>query len=139
MRQFAITLLIALMAMVQSASAQGRGALFDPAGCNPRVCSESGWIYDDNRTSHTTIWRHDLGVTPRRISILFSPDPDQRRVIPLAWSWTIDSSGNPTSVEMGRRAVQLHIWNGAPLHGVWRPDTGWEKYSEGYWKIMVYR
>jgi hypothetical protein len=138
MRLLKILILIAGILMPAIATAQG--ARFDPAGCKPRVCSESGWIYDDNSTSHTTVWRHDLGVTPRAVSILFSPDPSQRTVMPVQWSWTFQNSGNPVSIEMTRRAVRMHIFNRAPLHGVWDPGTGqWTRYREGYWKIIVYR
>ena len=132
-------LLILLAATLLPGLASAQGVRFDPAGCHPRNCAESGWLYDDARSDHTTVWRHGLGTTPRAVSILFSPDPDQRRVMPVTWSWIYQNSGNPVSIEMGRRTVRLHIYNGAPLHGVWRPKTGWERFREGYWKIIVYR
>ena len=133
------TFLIMLMTVLLPSLASAQSARFDPAGCNPRNCAESGWLYDDAGADHTTVWRHGLGTTPRAVSILFSPDPDQRRVMPVFWSWTYQNSGNPVSVEMGRRTVRLHIFSGAPLHGVWRPKTGWESFREGYWKFIVYR
>ncbi len=130
---------LTLIGILMPALAQSQGVRFDPRGCNPLTCSESGWIYDDNSSDHTTVWRHDLGTTPRAISILFSPDPNQRRVMPKTWSWHDQNPGNPVSIEMGRRSVHLHIHKNGPLHGLWRPDTGWTHFREGYWKIIVYR
>ena len=131
--------ILAMIGILIPAIATAQGAYFDPRGCDPRTCSESGWIYDDASGAHTTVWRHGLGSTPRAISILFSPDPDQRRVMPVIWSWDNRFSGNPSSVEMGRRAVRLHIAGGLPLHGLWTPEKGWTRFNEGYWKIIVYR
>ena len=129
-----------LLVAQTSALAQGRGGpVFDPYGCQPPACIESDWIYDDVSKNHTTVWRHNMGVTPRAISILFSPDPDKGRVFPLVWPWQWQQTGNPQTMEMGRRAVLLHILAGAPLHGVWRPESGWTQWREGYWKIIVYR
>lgn len=133
------SLAIIILALLLPGLAAAQGVRFDPRGCNPVNCSESGWIFDDNASDHTTVWRHDLGTTPRAISILFSPDPGQRRVMPLTWSWHDTNAGNPVNIEMGRRAVRLHIHRNAPLHGLWRPETGWTHFREGYWKIIVYR
>ena len=138
MRHFRI-LLILLAALVLPTTASAQGARYDGGGCKPRLCDESGWLFDDNGTSHTTSWRHDLGAIPRRVEIHFSPDPADGTVYPLMWSMTSDSTGNPISIDMDRRFVRLHIYNGAPLHGVWTPQTQWKKYREGYWKIIVYR
>ncbi|MEM9140683.1 MAG: hypothetical protein AAGB15_12730 [Pseudomonadota bacterium] len=132
--------IIALVAMLMPAGVHAQGARFDPRGCNPTTCSESGWIFDDNRDDHATTWRHGLGVVPRAISILFTPDPGQGRVMPVIWSWHDVNAGNPISVEMGRRAVRLLIHRNAPLHGLWDIDSQrWTHFKEGYWKIIVYR
>jgi hypothetical protein len=40
---------------------------------------------------------------------------------------------------MNNRAIRIHIWSGAPMHGVWRPGRGWDKWGRGYWKFIVYR
>lgn len=114
----------------------GRYARLD---CHPRNCAESGWLADDTATDHTTRWVHGLGTTPTSISILFSPDPDGRRVMPVLYPWQWQTTGNPISIEMGPHQVLLHIWSGAPLHGVWRPGEQWTFYREGYWKIVVRR
>ena len=137
MRLVRMLLLLAGLLVPLTASAQG--ARFDNRSCDPRWCDESGWLFDDSLTDHTTSWRHDLGVVPRRVEILFTPDPSKQRVAPLTWSWAHNYSGNPVSIEMGRRAVHLHINAGAPLHGIWRPGEGWEVHREGYWKIIVYK
>ncbi|MEM7057320.1 MAG: hypothetical protein AAF557_07020 [Pseudomonadota bacterium] len=130
---------LALFGILMPALAQSQGVRFDPRGCDPRFCSESGWIFDDNFSKHVTTWRHGLGAVPRSISILFSPDPNKRRVMPVMWSWVHSSTGNPIAIEMGRRAVRLSITNGTPLHGHWTPEEGWKRYREGYWKIIAYR
>lgn len=117
----------------------GQGPRFDPATCDPWLCTESGWIYDDTSTDHTTVWRHNMRWTPRKITILFSPDPEAGPVYPLMWPWQWQTTGNPQGLEMDNRAVRMHIWSGAPLHGVWRPGQGWSKWHQGYWKIIVYR
>lgn len=131
--------ILALIGLLVPTLAMSQGARFDARGCNPLTCSESGWIYDDNSSDHTTVWRHDLGTTPRAISILFSPDPNQRRVMPKIWSWHDENPGNPVSIDMGRRSVRLHIHRFGPMHGQWTPTTGWQSFNEGYWKIIVYR
>jgi hypothetical protein len=87
----ALVLALGLIATTLAAPAQaqgrwhGQGAYFDPTTCSPRFCEESDWIYDDTRNDHTTVWRHRLGVTPRFVSILFTPDPDTGPVFPLIW------------------------------------------------------
>ena len=136
--------LIALLALVfglnLSLSASAQEARFDPRGCPPVHCSESGWIYDDSSTSHATTWLHGLGRTPRLVQLMFSPDPKTQWVVPINWSWVYQNSGNPVSIEMSNREVKIQIWNGAPLHGRWDAETGqWTRYTEGYWKIVVYR
>ncbi len=134
------TILFFLVGIFLPLAASAQGVRFDPNACNPRSCDESGWIYDDNKTDHVTTWRHSLGVTPRAISVLFSPDPAQRRVMPVIWSWHDVNAGNPISVEMGRRSVRLYIHRNAPLHGLWNIETQrWQHFVEGYWKIIVYR
>lgn len=116
-----------------------RGPVFDREGCYRPYCSETDWIYDDSLTSHRSSFPHNLGVTPRAVSILFTPDPSQGKVMPVMWSWVFQNTGNPVSIEMDSRAVYLHIYNGAPLHGFWDAEIGWQKYNEGYWKIISYR
>jgi len=130
--------ILALIGLLVPTLAMSQGARFDSRGCDPRFCSESGWIFDDNFSDHITTWRHGLGSTPRSISILFTPDPSGRRVMPVIWSWEFSRTGNPISIEMGRRAVHLSITSQAALHGHWTPEGGWKRFREGYWKIIVY-
>ena len=89
-------LVLFLIAFLMPAHVPAQGAYFDPSGCNPRNCSESGWIYDENSRDHTTVWRHNLGSTPRAVSILFSPDPDQSQATCPAIS---DAPATNASVE----------------------------------------
>lgn len=131
---------ILFFALLLPGLAAAQGVRFDRNGCPPSICDESGWIFDDSASDHVTAWRHTLGVVPRRISILFTPDPNGRRVMPVQWSWHDGNSGNPISVEMGRRAVRLIIHRNVPLHGLWNVDQQrWVQFREGYWKIIVYR
>ena len=132
-------LIVFLFGLILPLNAWAQGVRFDSGACNPRWCDESGWLFDDNSSDHTTSWRHNLGVVPRSVEVLFTTDPGQRRVAAVNWSWRHDLSGNPVSIEMSRRAVFLHISKNSPLHGVWRPEGGWQRHSEGYWKIIVYK
>ena len=131
--------ILAPLIVICAAQASAQGPRFGYEGCDPRVCSESDWIPDDNKTNHVTVWRHDLGATPRAISLLFSPDLSRGRVYPKVWSWHDPKAGNPVSIDMNRRTVRLFIHTSGPLHGVWRPEHNWKLFREGYWKIIVYR
>ena len=140
MRFLVFLVMIALIAAAGPASAQrGGGPRFDAGACDPRYCEESDWIYDDARSDHTTVWRHRMRATPRFVQILFTPDPDRGPVMPLIWPWQWQTTGNPQGIEMNNNAIRLHIWSGAPMHGIWRPGKGWATYREGYWKFIVYR
>lgn len=134
---------LAMVALVSFApvfaDAQQRAPRFDRGGCPPSFCSESDWIYDDNSSDHTTTWRHGLRATPRNVTILFTPDPNNGPVYPVMWSMTSSASGNPASISVGNRRVSLHISRTLPLRGIWTPETDWLRYNEGYWKIIVYR
>ncbi len=136
----AVIAILVLALAVPAAQAQGRAApRFDPGACEPGFCAESDWIFDDNRTSHTTRWRHGLRSTPRFVMVMFSPDPDNGPVYPVMWSLGSQSTGNPGGIELTNRMVLLQISHTIPLHGIWKPETGWKRYTEGYWKIIVYR
>lgn len=127
---------VVLLGLLGPAHAQSMR--FDSRYCQSTSCDESDWIFDDNSSNHTTVWRHVLGTVPRQISILFSQDPARGPVTVVqggAWA----EAGNPISVEMGRRTVRLHIAGGVPLSAVWRPEGGWTRHREGYWKIIVYK
>ncbi len=137
MRFFGSLVVVLMLMAVAPASAQA--PRFDYGGCDPSVCVESEWIYDDTSNDHTTVWRHRMRATPRSVAILFTPDPETGPVMPLIWSWQWQTTGNPQGIEMDNRAVRLHIWSGAPMHGIWRPGKGWTTYREGYWKFVAYR
>jgi hypothetical protein len=101
---------------------------------------DSGWVADNNSTQHVTPFAHKLGNTPRLITIEFSPGGDSSDVFPIMWSWTYGSSGNPVTVQMTTENVLLHIWSGAPLHGVWDGRTGvWNNYANGYWRVRAWK
>ena len=136
MRLFLLAGLI-IAALTVPASAQGVRFGYD--GCDRPFCVESDWIYDDNTSDHTTEWRHGLRVVPRNVSVLFTPDPNTGPVMPLIWPWTWQTTGNPQGIELNRRTISIHIWSGAPIHGIWRPGKGWTTYSKGYWKFIAYQ
>ena len=139
MRFLMLFLLAAVMAGQAGAQGRERPPRFDYAACDPQFCVESDWIYDEADSDHTTEWRHRMRSTPRHISILFTPDPETGPVMPLIWPWQWQTTGNPQGLEMNNRFVRLHIWTGAPLHGIWRPGKGWETWRKGYWKIIAWR
>jgi tetratricopeptide (TPR) repeat protein len=101
---------------------------------------DRGWRADNRSTNHRTVFTHDLGIVPSRVTILFSPTAPHRTVYPLLWSWTATFSGNPVTVELSATQLVLDIWSGAPLHGIWRGDLGqWTYYDSGYWRVLLWR
>lgn len=95
----------------------------------------SPWTPDSNHSSHATVFRHELGVIPKSLMVMFSPD--QQTAFPLLWSWSPGGSGNPVTISMDTATVTLQIFSGEPLHGVWNATTGWTTYGDGYWKVVA--
>ncbi len=104
---------------------------------NLKEVKDSGWLPDYQSPSHRTHWQHSLGVTPRIVQIFFSPNPGGSPAYPVMWSWSTNMSGNPVTVSVNDEYVNLEIYGGNPLHGVWNPDTAWTRFSKGYWRIFV--
>jgi hypothetical protein len=46
-------------------------------------------------------------------------------------------TGNPVTIRVDSEAIELEIWSGVPLYGVWDPDAGWTMYQEGYYKVVA--
>jgi hypothetical protein len=70
--------------------------------------------------------------------IYFSPGGDGSVVYPLNWTWTWQSSGNPVTVEVTQNKINLHIWAGTVLHGVFDASAvAWRYYNEGYWRVVT--
>lgn len=116
-----------------------------PPPPNPEIIElkpdyDSGWVADNRSTNHRTVFTHNLGVIPSRVTIWFSPSEPHQVVYPLLWSWTPGNSGNPVTVELSATRLVLGIWSGDPLHGVWRGDlVQWTYYDSGYWRVLLWR
>ena len=72
------------------------------------------------------------------VTVYFSPGGDDAAVFPVAWNWAIDVTGNPVTIEMTSKKLNLHIYSGAPLHGSWNGfSAGWSIYNSGYWAAVL--
>lgn len=102
---------------------------------------DSGWFYDSNEVDHITTLRHDFGYLPKFINLWFSPTASDGEVYLKSWSWLASHSGNPVSITIDIETINLHIWNGAPLHGSWDPrrEEPWAKYNTGFWRVLACR
>ena len=101
---------------------------------------DSGWVADDRATNHRTVFTHNLGTFPTRITLLFAASSNPSVVYPITWSWIYNYSGNPVTIAMTESQVIVHIWSGGPLHGVWDGSTGqWTSYDSGYWRVLCWK
>ena len=98
---------------------------------------DSKWVYDSNVNNHTVVLEHKLGVIPRRIMIFFSADKET--VYPLMWPWYYTHSGNPVTISVDKNSINLNIFQGATLHGVWSPEEGWKSFKGGYWRAFAWK
>jgi hypothetical protein len=74
------------------------------------------------------------------LTVYFSPGGDDPAVFPVAWNWAVDVSGNPVTIELTAKKLNLHVYSGAPLHGVWNGfSAGWSIYNSGYWAAVLSR
>jgi hypothetical protein len=96
---------------------------------------DSGWQPANNHSNNYATFDHDLGVIPSDLTIYFSVD--QETAYPLTWSWSSSSSGNPVTILANDQVVQLAIYAGSPLHGVWNPNTGWTYFTQGYFRVFA--
>lgn len=98
-------------------------------------CASTGWVADNNSSSHVAALRNPAGVSLlSSLTIYFSPGGDPAIVYPLQWSYSPGASGNPVTIEVTAANINLHIYSGEPLHGVWEARTStWRNFSSGYW------
>jgi hypothetical protein len=112
----------------------------DPAFCGSHgaQCFDSKWVAATNGSTKALVIPHNLGTTPRFVSIFFSPTGDDSRVFPLTWSWSAGSSGNPVTIEVTDKQVLLHIYADNTLHGVFDANSGnWHTYSTGSFRVFA--
>ena len=102
-------------------------------------CVATGWTPDNNSTNHVTALPNTLGKTvPSSMTVYFSPGGDSSLVYPVQWSWGSSSAGNPVTIEMTANRINLQVFSGAPLHGLWDAANGqWRYYSTGYWLAVT--
>lgn len=99
---------------------------------------DSGWQLANNFSNHMIAFQHNLASIPSQLLIVFSPD--KQTTYPLNWSWGSSSSGNPVTISTTDSQINLAIFAGAPLHGVWDPTNGqWTKYTQGYYRVFATR
>jgi len=99
---------------------------------------DSGWQLANNFSNHMVAIDHNLAAIPSQVTILFSPD--KQTVYPLNWSWGANSAGNPVTISMNDTSVDLAIFAGAALHGVWNPaNAQWTMYTQGYFRVFANR
>lgn len=101
---------------------------------------DSGWVADNRTTSHRTVFAHQLGFFPSRVSVWFAPSPTSASIYPLDWGFYYSASGNPVQIEVTASQVILHIYSGIPLHGTWDASTGaWTSHNTGYWRVFCWK
>jgi len=101
---------------------------------------DSKWRADDNATHHPFPVDHNLGVTPRLVTLEFSPGGDSSIVYPVISNWHAEWSGNPVTIEVTTEKIILHISKDGPLRGVWDSrNVTWRRYGVGYWRIRAWK
>lgn len=108
----------------------------------PPGFKELGWKQATNSGNNTLIWPHSVRGTPSIVLIYFSPTGDASAVYPLTWSWLWSHSGNPVTIKVTTAQVEMHIWAGAPVHGVYDAQAAsgagqWSLYSSGWFNVVV--
>jgi hypothetical protein len=96
---------------------------------------DSKWQPANNHSNSYSTFDHGLGVIPSELNIYFSVDKET--AYPLTWSWSSASSGNPVTISVNDQVAKLAIFAGAPLHGVWNPNTGWTYFTQGYFRVFA--
>ncbi|MEM9540660.1 MAG: hypothetical protein AAGA60_14300 [Cyanobacteria bacterium P01_E01_bin.42] len=133
-----LRLFLVLSLAIVSLSFSGIGASASvtfPNKPNTNAFFDSGWLEENNGSSHTLTVAHGMSKTPRYVEIVFSPD--QETAYPINWSWSVPNSGNPVTISVDDTSVKMAIWSGAPLHGVWDSEKKWTTYTEGYFRIFA--
>lgn len=99
---------------------------------------DSGWIYDENNSSHTTTIPNELGTLPMGMQIWFSPSAGQGAAYPVQFRWFSSvTSMNPHSVHVTDTQFHLQIWSGNSLFSTWVPNA-WTIHRTGYWRIIYW-
>ncbi|MCV6622004.1 MAG: hypothetical protein OIF51_09685 [Cellvibrionaceae bacterium] len=81
---------------------------------------------------------HGLGRVPLFINIQFSPDNSFDDVFLVQWPWQHDLTRGPVSIRMDTQNVYLEFTTGH-VFGEWSAVTNnWQKYSAGYYKVIVF-
>jgi hypothetical protein len=100
---------------------------------------DSGWVADSNSANHVVSFAHNFGTPPRIHQIFFGPGADISVVYPLTWSWAAPSSANPVTIELTTQSINLNIYSGVPLHGVWDGSSAqWRYYANGFWRVVAW-
>jgi hypothetical protein len=101
-------------------------------------CEFLPWKLDNNSTNHVTSWDHSRTFPVASVIVYFSPGGTPAAMFPVSWSWSIEVTGNPVTIELTEKKLNLHIYSGAPLHGSWNGfSSGWSIYSSGYWAAVL--
>jgi hypothetical protein len=98
----------------------------------------SVWVKASNSQSTILRFLHGLPAAPTSVAVWFSPDEKGAVSYPILGFWGVGQTGNPVTIRVDQEAVELHIWQGAPLHGVWDAKTGqWTEYTDGYFRVVA--
>lgn len=93
------------------------------------------YAYDNNDESHTRTLINPRGYITLDVTVWFTPDLVEYYL--CNWSWEKTSSGNPVTISMTDENIFITVTSNQALHGVWKPDTGWQKFTEGWWVVHV--
>jgi hypothetical protein len=104
---------------------------------------DSGWVADNNSTSHITTITHNLGVYPRHFELWFSPNsPATGQIYPVKYNSPVSGSNagyqNPLGLGTTTTNFNLSIFNGVPMFQFWN-ITSWNNYTSGNWRIYAYK
>jgi hypothetical protein len=98
----------------------------------------SGWIKASNSQNTVLRFIHGLPAAPTSVAVWFSPDEKGAVSYPILGYWSSAQTGNPVTIRVDQEAVELHIFGGAPLHGVWDAKTEkWTMYADGYFRVVA--
>ncbi len=129
-------------AAMAAAAAAALAVAYMGMGCGGFLsgCADSGWLPASSRTSNILTFNHGLGAPPLRVHVQFSPTAEGAIVYPVTANWSSDTTGNPVTIAVDRESVRLHIWDGAPLRGVFNPQSGgWVRHQAGFFRIVAER
>lgn len=99
---------------------------------------DSGWVAASNAKSNSLIMEHGLGRLPKSLTIWFSSTNSGNSAYPLLADWTPSDSGNPICIRADQRVVEICIYEGYPLRGVYNSKTTlWERNSTGFFRVVA--